>query len=108
MDPQELFLQVKGLTPGRVAALVPGLLGLISVIMAAIALLRVSMGSSARRLMIIIALVLALVDILFSGIHLARTTGGFGTGSGRLGAIVAMVVGLTGIYLCWRAKTKKR
>jgi hypothetical protein len=103
MDIQEILLQVKGLTPGRVAALVPGLLGLIGIILAAIALLRASIGSSTRRLLAIIALVLALIDILFSGLHLARTTGGFGTGSGRLGAIVAMVVGFTGIYLAWRA-----
>lgn len=103
MDLQEIFLQVRGLTPGRVAALVPGLIGLIGVLLAAIALLRKSMSNSTRRILTIIALVLALIDILFSGLHLARTTGGFGTGAGRLGAIVALIVGLTGIFLGWRA-----
>jgi hypothetical protein len=108
MDLQSLFqteflLQVKGLTPGRIAALVPGLLGLISVVLGAIALVRKSIGSSGRRLITIIALVLALISVLFSGLHLARTTGGFGTGSGRLGAIVALLFGLTGIILGWRA-----
>jgi hypothetical protein len=32
-------------------------------------------------------------------LHLAGSTGGFGTGNGRAGAIVALVVGLIGMNL---------
>ena len=35
---------------------------------------------------------MALIDIILSGMHLVRTTS-IGTGSGRLGAIVALVFG---------------
>jgi hypothetical protein len=37
--------------------------------------------------------------VSFSILHLTLSTGGFGTGSGKLGAIVAMVMGLIGAIL---------
>jgi hypothetical protein len=94
-----LLLQVSGLTPGRAAAIVPAVLGLISVVIGWSALARSSGRVKAGRRKAIIALVLGLTDIFLSSLHLARITGGIGTGSGKLGAIVATVLGLIGIAL---------
>jgi hypothetical protein len=44
-------------------------------------------------------LVLGLIGMALAGLHLATTTGGFGTGSGRAGAVVALVLGLIGVVL---------
>jgi hypothetical protein len=54
------------------------------------------------------ALIIGLVCVVFSILHLALSTGGFGTGSGKLGAIVAMVVGLIGIGLGGLALVRSR
>jgi len=37
--------------------------------------------------------------MVLSVVHLRSSTGGFGTGSGRAGAIVALVLGLIGMNL---------
>jgi hypothetical protein len=37
--------------------------------------------------------------MVLSGLHLATATGAIGTGSGKLGSIVALVVGLIGVAL---------
>ena len=42
---------------------------------------------------------MALIGIVYAGLHLANFTGDFGTGSGRAGAIVAIVLGLIGMVL---------
>jgi hypothetical protein len=46
-----------------------------------------------------VALALGLLGIILSVIHLSTFTGGFGTGSGRAGAIVALVLSLIGTSL---------
>jgi Family of unknown function (DUF6223) len=46
--------------------------------------------------------------MVLSGLHLARSSGGIGTGSGRLGAIVALVVGLIGTVLGGLALARSR
>jgi hypothetical protein len=51
---------------------------------------------------------MGLIGIVLSGLHLATTTGGFGTGKGRAGAIVAMIIGLTGTLLGWLALARSR
>lgn len=90
---QDLLLQVRGITPGRAAALVPLALGLISFIIALMAVRRFRSRANSARIMAIVALILALIDIVLSWSHLARVTGDIGTGGGKLGAIVAMVFG---------------
>lgn len=95
----DLFLQVSGITPGRAAALIPVVVGLIGLIIGWMALARSSGRIGSMRLKAIIALLMGLIGIILSSVHLARATGGIGTGSGRLGAIVALALGLIGMIL---------
>lgn len=103
-----LFLQVSGITPGRAAALVGGVVGLISVAIGWWALVRSARRIDSGRIMAIVALAVGLTGMVLSGLHLARTTGGFGTGGGRAGAIVGLVVGLIGMVLGGRALSRYR
>jgi hypothetical protein len=103
-----LFLQVSGITPGRAAALVPAVIGLISIAMGWLALARSAGRIASGRLKAMVALVLALIGIALSGLHLATANGAIGTGSGRLGAIVALVVSLIGMVLGSRALVRFR
>jgi uncharacterized protein DUF6223 len=52
-------------------------------------------GLTPRRLWATVAVVLALVGVAVGGLALARPASRFGTASGRLGAIVALIAGLT-------------
>jgi FtsH-binding integral membrane protein len=104
----DLFLQISGITPGRAAAIVPAVIGLIGMIIGRLALTRSARRISSGRLMGIVALVLGLIGIVLSGLHLARATGDIGTGSGRLGAIVALVLGLIGMVLGGLALARSR
>jgi hypothetical protein len=92
-----LFLQI--ITVWRLASIVNGILGLISIVIGRQALARSTGPMGSRRPKAIAALVAGLICVTFSVLHLFLSTGGFGTGSGKLGAIVAMVVGLTGTSL---------
>src|SRR5215208_5998861 len=75
-----------GITSDRARALVAAAVGLISVIIAGLALRRAAgpLGTSKGRA--IVALVLGLIGTILSVVHLAGSTG-FGTGGGRAGAI---------------------
>lgn len=98
----QTFLQadlLQVVTAGRLWSIVAGLLGLTGIIIGAIALTRGARNINSVQRTGTIALVLASIGILLSVIHLARTTGGFGTGKGRAGAIVAIIIGLIGIIL---------
>ncbi len=95
----DLLLQVSGITPGRAAALLPVVIGLISVIIGRWALARSAGRIVPVWLRAIVALVLGVTCIILSVLHLTRATGGIGTGSGRLGAIVALILGLIGVIL---------
>lgn len=81
------------MTAGRARSLVGGIVSLISVIIGGLALSR-SAGRAG-----IVALALGLIGMILSVIHLGTSTGGFGTGGGRAGAIVALVLGLIGVNL---------
>lgn len=106
------FLQtdlfIMGITAGRLWSIAAGVLGLISVVIGWIALVRSSRGRNSAKSMSIISLVLALTGIILSAYHLARTTGGFGTGKGRAGAIVAILIGVVGACLAGLASKKKK
>ena len=95
------------ITPGRLTSIVAGLVGLISVIIGGIALAR-----SVRRIKGVgpggVALVMGLIGVAIATVHLGSTTGGFGTGKGRAGAIVAIVIGLIGIVLGALAVSRSR
>ena len=103
-----LLLQVKGMTPARGAMILPAVLGLTSLIIGWLALARSSGRIGSRRSVVILALVFAVISVVLSGLHLVFAPGDIGTGSGRLGAIVAQVLGLIGIVLCGLALARSR
>ena len=84
------------LTAGRTRALLAAAVGLVSLIIGALALARAGRGGG--RTAALVALVLGLIGVVVSVIHLAGSTG-FGTGGGRAGAIVALVLALIGASL---------
>jgi hypothetical protein len=89
-----------GLTAGRLESILIGLLGLTSLIFS-IRYFRSSknLASPNKRKRIIIAGIAALICVTLAALQIANSTGGFGTGSGKAGAIVAMALGLTAIIL---------
>jgi hypothetical protein len=106
-DSDETSPYVKGITAGRAKSLVGGVLGLISLIIGWRAKVRLANNHSAKSLAIT-ALVLGLVAIGLSVAHLVNVTGGFGTGGGKAGAIVALVLGVVGSTLGGLALQTKR
>lgn len=104
----DLFLQVGGITPGRAAAILPAVMGLISFVIGWLALARSANHIGSGRLKAIIALVVGLIGVILSGLHLTRATGAIGTGSGRLGGIVALALGLIGMVLGGLALARSR
>ena len=88
------------LTTGRLESILITVLGLTSLILS-IRHFRSSKNSASanRRKGIITAGVAGLICIVLAGVHIANSTGGFGTGSGKAGAIVAIVLGLTALIL---------
>ena len=71
-------------------------MGLISLIVGRRAKARAAVSSGGGRSLSITGLVLGVVAIVLGLVHLANTTGGFGTGGGKAGAIVALALGLIG------------
>jgi hypothetical protein len=49
-----------------------------------------------------------LISVTVGGLHSANSAGGFGTGNGLAGAIVAMVVGLISLVLGGLALERRR
>jgi hypothetical protein len=88
-----ILLQVSGMTSGRAATILPMLLGLISIIL----VFTTRYNVNTKRNKALIAIVAGLISIVLAGIHLAQASGAFGTGSGKLGAIVALVLAGIGI-----------
>jgi hypothetical protein len=86
-------------TTGRLTSIAIGVLGLISLAVGRQALARSAAPMRPRRPKAIAALAIGLTVVALSVLHLSLSTGGFGTGSGKLGAIVAMLAGLTGSVL---------
>jgi uncharacterized membrane protein len=95
----DLFLQVSGITSGRLESILASLVGLISVVIGVRAM-RSARRPGSRRFGAILAMVIGLIGMILSGLHLVRSySAGFGTGSGKAGAIVAMMLGLIGVVL---------
>ena len=85
----------------------PVAVGLMSVIIGALALRSANrVGSGKRRA--IVTLVVALAGMVLSVLHIARSSGAIGTGSGKLGAIVALVLGVIGAVLGWMALARAK
>lgn len=98
------------LTAGRTRALVAAGVGLISLIIGGLALVRSARptGTRSGRTFGIVALILGLMGMVLSVVHLGTSTGGFGSGSGRAGAIVGLVLGLIGVSLGGLAWARSR
>ena len=99
-----------GLTPGRLAAIVAAMVGLISVVIGGLTLAHYAgrFGTGNGRTGAIVAAVVGLVGVVLAGLHLANSSGGFGTGSGRAGAIVAIAVGLAGMAIAGLTLARSR
>jgi hypothetical protein len=84
---------------GRTVPTVAAVLGLISVVIAGLALARSAgrIGVGHRRAGAVVALVLGLVSTVIGAMHAAYSAGGFGTGNGLAGALAALVLGLIGM-----------
>ena len=98
---QSVLLSVAavGITAGRAQSLVALILGLISVVIAGFA--------RGRRGPALTAVVVAATGIVLSSVRLVNSTA-IGTGSGRLGAMVALAVALLGMALGGRALARAR
>ena len=94
------------ITGGRARALVGVAVALISVVVGGLALVRPA--NRLGNVGAIAALVLGLIGTVLGVLHLAASTGGFGTGGGRLGAIVGLVLGLIGMILGGLALARAR
>lgn len=85
---------VRGITPARAIGLAELLLGILSIVFAARAKKRSSIAGAKT------ALTLGLLTITLSIVHFVTTAGAvFGSGSGKAGAILAIILGLVGIIL---------
>lgn len=87
---------VTGITAGRAKSLVGVAAGLVGLIVGWRARARSAVSPSGRN-WTIAAFALGSAAIVLGVTHLATTTGGFGTGGGKAGAIVALVLGLIGL-----------
>ncbi|PST81812.1 hypothetical protein C7T94_18260 [Pedobacter yulinensis] len=85
---------VTGLTAGRSKSIAAGLLAVVSVVGGGMAKIR------RRRTLAKIGLTTGLVAVLISLIHLSTSAGAaLGSGSGKAGAFIALVLGLIGSSL---------
>lgn len=87
---------VRGITPARSLGLVELALGLSSLIIAIRAKKRLAKARAKT------ALTLGLVAIIFCVVHLITTSGAiFGSGSGKAGSIIALILGLIGAIIAF-------
>lgn len=83
-----------GMTSGRLVATLSAVLALIGVVMGGVALAR-PLGPAYLRIGAIIA---GLIGVIVGGVRV-MTASGIGTGGGRAGAIVALILGLIAVAL---------
>lgn len=97
---------VRGITTGRARAIGGAVIALVSLIMGWRAKAR---PNPAKRTQAIIALSLGGIAIILSVVHLITSAGAvFGSGSGKAGAIVALVLALIGTALSGLALRPKK
>jgi len=92
-------LAVVGVTAGRAQSLLGLAVGLISVVVGALA--------RGRRGPATVALAAGLMGVVWSGVRVANS-GPIGSGGGRLGAMVAFAVAVIGAFLGARALARAR
>jgi hypothetical protein len=89
----------KGLTQGRAKSLVGVVVGLASLVIGLRSRRRSATATNRARSWPVTGLGLGIIALILSIVHLISTVGGFGTGGGKAGAIVAFVLGLGGAVL---------
>lgn len=99
---------VTGLTSARARSLVGTVLALVSVVIGWRVKRRSVVSPGGQRSWAITALVMGVIAVALSLLHLLNTSGGFGTGGGKAGAIVGLALGLVGSAISWRALRIKR
>ena len=92
-----------GMTSGRLVATLSAVLALIGVVMGGIAVFRPTTPAHLRMG----AMVAGLIGVVVGGIRV-MTASGIGTGGGRAGAIVALVLGLIAVALGGLAHVRAR
>jgi hypothetical protein len=100
---------VSGLTSARARSLVGGIIGIVSVVIGFRVRSRRNAIQDKTKIWRKVALALGVLAVVLSVIHLAGNTGAFGTGGGKAGAIVALVLGICGMIVngvALRAETK--
>jgi hypothetical protein len=99
-----------GMTSGRLIASLAALVGLIGVVIGALALFRPAgrFGTASGSLGAIIALAAGLIGAVVGAVRVATSPGGIGTGNGLAGAIVAVVLGLIAVALGALALSRSR
>jgi Family of unknown function (DUF6223) len=109
---QPADVNVYTMSPGRIGAVVAGVVGLIGVAIGGLALARSAgrnrSGTGTGRRGAIVALVLGPIGLIIGGLVVATADGGVGTGNGLGGGVVAMIVGLIGITLGGLALARSR
>ena len=75
------------------------MLGLASLIFSIRHLRSSHSASAGKRKAVMIAGLAGLICVILAAVHIANSTGGFGTGSGKAGSIIAIALGLTAIIL---------
>lgn len=93
---------------GRAVPTVAAVIGLVSVIVAARALVRRAPAGSRWHRGAGVALALGAISAVTGGIHAANAAGGLGTGNGLAGAVVAVALGSIGTVLAALALARGR
>jgi len=90
---------VRGMTSGRARSLGGAAVAVLSLVASLRARRKSAANTSNWRSWSMISLALGVAAVVLSVVHLANTNGDFGTGGGKAGAIVALVIGFIGITL---------
>ena len=107
---QPVAASVYTMSPGRLGAIVAGVLALVGVILGGRTLARPTgrTGTGSGRRGAYVALVLGLIGMALGGVVVATSDSGIGTGNGRGGAYVALLLGLISIVLGGLALARSR
>ncbi|GAA5136756.1 DUF6223 family protein [Pseudonocardia adelaidensis] len=100
--PTQYLLAAYELGVGRTVPTAAAVAGLISVVLAGVALRR------GHRTGAVVATALGLVGVVVGGLHGANAAGGLGTGNGLAGAVAAVALGLIGTLLGGLAVVRSR
>ena len=90
---------------GRLVPTVAAVVGLASLVIGALTLRRPGRTARTRA---VVAQAAGVVSVVVGGLHAANAKGGFGTGNGLAGALVALVLGLAGMVLSGLALARTR